>query len=117
MHHLAATFRMILGDIDLTVTDRHVALVLAGCLQLLRRRRRVARCLLPKDQWPEVCLALQAAHRAQEADRRPQQKCFVCLLPIHYASISLKENEQALLSSRRTCWQAAGQCTNGMRGI
>lgn len=51
MHHLAGTFRMILGDIDLTVTDRHVAMVLAGCLQVLRRRHRVERCLLPREQW------------------------------------------------------------------
>ncbi|KAK9793755.1 hypothetical protein WJX73_001910 [Symbiochloris irregularis] len=51
MHHLAATFRMILGDIDLTVTDRHVALVLAGSLQIMRRRNRVERYLLPKDKW------------------------------------------------------------------
>ena len=56
MHQLAATFRMILGDIDLTVTDRHVALVLAGSLQLLRRRQRVAHSLLPSKQW-KVCIS------------------------------------------------------------
>lgn len=59
MHQLAATFRMILGDIDLTVSDRHVALVLASALQQMRRRRYVAKRLLPRDQWrvslPSLC--------------------------------------------------------------
>ena len=53
MQHLAATMRMMIGDIDLTVSDRHCALVLCQALQQLQRRRRVARCLLPKDKWRE----------------------------------------------------------------
>ena len=53
MQHLAATLRMMLGDIDLTVSDRHCAFVLCQALQQLQRRRRVARCLLPPDKWQE----------------------------------------------------------------
>ena len=56
MQHLAATIRMLIGDIDLTVSDRHCAFVLAQALQQLQRRRRAARCLLPQDRWREqVC--------------------------------------------------------------
>ena len=53
MQHLAATMRMMVGDIDLTVSDRHCAFVLCQALQQLQRRRRVARCLLPPDKWRE----------------------------------------------------------------
>ena len=60
MHHLAATIRMLIGDIDLTVSDRHCAFVLAEALQQLQRRRRAARCLLPKERWREqACPPMQ----------------------------------------------------------
>ena len=58
MQHLAATIRMLIGDIDLTVSDRHCAFVLAEALQQLQRRRRAARYLLPKERWQEQVLHL-----------------------------------------------------------
>lgn len=46
MEHLAETFHVIFGDVDFTVTDRHVALVLATALQQNRRHDRIKECLL-----------------------------------------------------------------------
>ena len=46
MEHLAETFHVIFGDVDFTVSDRHVALVLATALQQNRRHDRIKECLL-----------------------------------------------------------------------
>lgn len=46
MEHLAETFHVIFGDVDFTVSDRHVALVLATALQQNRRHERIKECLL-----------------------------------------------------------------------
>lgn len=46
MEHLAETFHVIFGDVDFTVSDRHVALVLATALQQNRRHDRIRECLL-----------------------------------------------------------------------
>lgn len=46
VEHLAETFHVIFGDVDFTVSDRHVALVLATALQQNRRHERIRECLL-----------------------------------------------------------------------
>lgn len=46
VEHLAETFHVIFGDVNFTVSDRHVALVLATALQQARRHDRIKDCLV-----------------------------------------------------------------------
>ena len=114
MHHLAATMRMMIGDIDLTVSDRHCAFVLCQALQQLQRRRRVARSLLPPDKWREQVRFEEGVHLlAQDQTRQDTSRL---LLPQGSHAVSCMQQAAQipmLLLFAWVWWHAGCHLTDG----